>query len=182
MKRQTVIVAIALLSLLLTVTFPASASSLAADLPAQTFRTVGAELAEFVNTLPEGFHDNFEGTQNQFSCFAEGWAADPDDRALDLNIRIFSDGVEVAQTVAGTFRQDLEDAGVCQDGTCSFSIDLWGLVSPEVNHLITVQAQDAQTGEWVNLSNTPRTLNCFEENLPVEGYHDAWEGVQNYFF
>jgi hypothetical protein len=123
---------------------------------------VSAELADITNTLPEGFHDNFEGLQNQFSCFAEGWAADPDDRTLDLNIRIFADSALVAQTVASTFRQDLEDAGVCQDGTCSFSVNLASLISLGVDHLITVQAQDAQSGEWVDLFNTPKTLNCID--------------------
>jgi len=183
MKRQTAFTLIIVLSLLVTGTMPASASSLAANLPAQPSRTVGAELAAFVNTLPEGFHEShFEGSQNQFSCFAVGWAADPDDRNIDLNVRIFSDGVEVAQTVAGTFRQDLEDAGVCQDGTCFFSIDLWGLISPDENHVIVAQAQDAQTGEWVNLSDTPRTLNCFEENVLPEGFHDFSEGTQSLFF
>lgn len=184
MKRQAAFTIIIVLSLLVTGTMPASASSLAASLPAQpSSRSVGVGLAEIINTLPEGYHEShFEGSQNQFSCFAVGWAADPDDRNIDLNVRIFSDGVEVAQTVAGTFRQDLEDAGVCQDGTCFFSIDLWGLISPDVDHLITVQAQDAQTGEWTNLIDTPRILNCFEENLPVEGYHDFSEGVQSYFF
>src|SRR5688572_19744251 len=168
MKRQTVFVAIALLSLLLTVTFPASASSLAAYLPAQPSRTVGTELSAFVNNLPEGFHEfHFEGRQNQFSCFAVGWAADPDDRTVDLNIRIFSDGVEVAQTVAGLFRPDLEEAGVCSGGTCHFSVDLWGLITPDVDHVILAQAQDVQTGEWVDLSLSPRTLNCFEENFPL---------------
>src|SRR5687768_15262689 len=99
MKRQTIFVAIALLSLFLTVTFPANASSLKADRPVQPSQSVSAELAAFVNTLPEGFHEfHSEGRQNQFSCFAVGWAADPDDRNIDLNIRVFSDGVEVAQT------------------------------------------------------------------------------------
>jgi len=182
MKRQTAFVAIALLSLLLTVTFPVGAASLTADRPAQPSRTVGAELAAFVNTLPEGFHEShFEGSQNQFSCFAVGWAADPDDRAFDLNIRILADSVQVAQTVASTFRQDLADAGVCVDGTCNFSADLWGLISPDVDHLITAQAQDAQTGKWVDLSTTPRTLNCSEANVLPEGFHDFSEGTQNQF-
>ena len=182
MKRQTAFVASALLSLFLTLTFPASASSLTADQPAQPSRNVGAQLAAVVNTLPEGFHEfHFEGNQNQFTCFAIGWAADPDDRNIDLNIRIFADNVQVAQTVASLFRPDLEEAGVCQDGTCHFIVDLWGLITPGVNHLITVQAQDAQTGEWVDLSTTPRTLNCSEENLLPEGFHDAIEGVQNQF-
>jgi hypothetical protein len=135
-----------------------------------------------VNVLPEGFHEShFEGSQNQFSCFAVGWAADPDDRSADLNIRIFSDNIEVAQTVANIFRQDLYDAGVCQDGTCNFSVDLWGLIAPGVDHSITVHAQDAQTGEWVDLSTTPRTLNCSEVNVLPEGFHDFSEGIQNQF-
>ncbi len=183
MKRQTAFTIIIVLSLLVTGTMPASASSLAASLPAQPSRSVGVGPAEIINTLPEGYHEShFEGNQNQFSCFAVGWAADPDDRNIDLNIRIFSDDVEVAQTVAGTFRQDLEDAGVCQDGTCFFSVDLWGLISPDVDHLITVQAQDPQTGEWTNLIDTPRTLNCSEENVLPEGFHEFhFEGNQNQF-
>ncbi|HSL42381.1 MAG TPA: hypothetical protein VK897_03045 [Anaerolineales bacterium] len=188
MKRRTLMIIIVILSLLLIVV-PANASTLdvdrAADLrnssPVQ--KSSNNSLADMINTLPEGFHEfHFEGRQNQFSCLAVGWTADPDDRDADLNVRVFSDGVEVAQTVAGMFRQDLEDAGVCEGGTCHFSVDLWGLISPDVDHLITVQAQDAQTGEWVDLSTTPRTLHCFEDNFPLEGYHDAWEGLQNPFF
>ena len=188
MKRRTLMIVFVILSLLL-VAVPANASTLvverAADIkdsyPIQ--KSPNSSLADMISTMPEGFHEyHFEGRQNQFSCFAVGWATDPDDRTLDLNIRIFADGVEVAQTAAGLFRQDLEDAGVCQGGTCHFSVDLWGLISPDVDHLILAQAQDAQTGEWVDLSDTPRILNCFEENLPIEGYHDAWEGLQSPLF
>jgi hypothetical protein len=182
MKRPTLLFAIALLSLFLSAAFPAGASSLAADRPLQSSRTVRAQPAQVINTLPEGFHEShFEGPQNQFSCFAGGWAADPDDRSADLNIRVFSDNIEVVQTVANLFRQDLYDAGVCGDGTCNFIVDLWGLIAPGVDHSITVQAQDAQTGEWVDLSLTPRTLNCFEENVAPEGFHDFAEGTQNAF-
>lgn len=183
MKRQIAFTIIIVLSLLVTGTIPASASSLAANLPAQPSRSVGVELAEVINALPEGFHEShFEGSQNQFTCFAVGWAADPDDRNIDLNVRILSDSVEVAQTVAGALRQDLADAGVCVDGTCNFSVDLWGLIAPGVDHSITVQAQDAQTGEWVDLSTTPRTLNCSEVNVLPEGFHDFSEGTQSLFF
>jgi hypothetical protein len=137
---------------------------------------------DILNTLPEGFHDAAEGAQNQSSCLAEGWAIDPDDQSVALNVRILSDGVEVAHTVASAFRQDLADAGVCPNGLCSFSVNLWGLISPNMDHLITEQAQDAQTGEWVNLHNTPKTLNCFEENILPVGYHDGLESFQNQFF
>ncbi|HEX5840756.1 MAG TPA: hypothetical protein VFY26_23160 [Anaerolineales bacterium] len=183
MKRRTAFVALVCLSLLITAAVPAGAGSLAAKLPAKPSRAVTAGLADFINTLPEGFHEfHSEGRQNQFSCQAIGWAADPDDRDADLNIRIFSDGVEVTQTVAGLYRPDLEEAGVCSGGTCHFIADLWGLITPDVDHVILAQAQDAQTGEWVDLSLSPRTLNCFEENFPVEGYHDAWEGLQSPFY
>ena len=184
MQRRTLVIILVILSLLL-IAGPANASTLPIQNVTNAERSspiINTDLVNLMNTLPDGHHDNFEGLQNQFFCRADGWAADPDDRSIDLNVKIFADGVEVAQTVADSFRQDLEDAGVCQDGTCSFSVDLWGLISSDVNHLITVQAQDAQTGEWVNLYDTPRTLNCFEENFPVEGYHDAWEGIQSPFF
>jgi hypothetical protein len=106
---------------------------------------------------------------------AEGWAADPNDRDIDLNVRILSDGVEVAHTVAGTFRQDLDDAGVCTGGTCSYSVNLWSSISLDTDHLIGVQAQDAQSGEWVDLSNTPKTLNCIDPGAqPI-----VWDGFGN---
>jgi hypothetical protein len=182
MKRRTLLILAVVLPMLIMTAAPAGASRLAAQLPAQPSRNVTVDLADFVNTLPEGYHEfHSEGRQNQFSCQAIGWAADPDDRDADLNVRIFSDGVEVAQAMAGLYRPDLEEAGVCDGGTCHFIVDLWGLITPDVDHVILAQAQDAQTGEWVDLFDTPRTLNCFEENLLPEGSHDAAEGTQSLF-
>jgi hypothetical protein len=186
MKRRTLLIVIVIISLLL-MAVPANASTITMNPSTkvqgsvQIYKVPNTNLEEIINIPPEGHHDNFTGSQNQFFCRAEGWAADANDLAADLNIRIFSDGLEVAQDVAGTFRQDLQDAGVCVDGTCSFSVDLWGLISIDTDHLITVQAQDAQTGEWVDLFDTPRTLNCFEENLLPEGYHDGLNGPQTEF-
>ena len=183
MKRRTFVIIIVVLSLLL-VAVPASASTATVNSPAkpleipQRFKPF---LDDVINTLPEGSHDSFAGLQNQFFCRADGWAADPDDRSLDLNIKIFADEVEVAQTVADAFREDLANAGVCQDGTCSFSVDLWGLISPDADHSITVQAQDAQTGEWVNVSDTPKTLNCFEaqaQTFTVNSTGDTGDAIQ----
>jgi Tol biopolymer transport system component len=65
----------------------------------------------------------------------------------------------VANLVAGEFRQDLLDAGVCVDGNCSFSTALWGLISSYEPHRVDVWAQD-DTGEWVLLSNSAKTLTC----------------------
>ena len=187
MKRYIIVTATIVFSLLLIAAIPVGASAIASNktgnfaAPAQFHQAFNARLVDILNTLPDGNHDQSSGNQNQFSCLAEGWATDPDDRSIDLNVRILSDGVEVAQTIAGEFRQDLADAGVCTEGTCSFSVNLWGLISPEADHVITVQAQDAQTGEWVNASETPKTLNCSEVNVLPEGYHDAAQGTQYQF-
>ena len=162
MKRLTLITITVLLSLFLSA-MPVRARTITAEVnnPTQIPATFNAGLADILNTLADGHHDNFGGTQSPFFCRAEGWAADPDDPSLQLNIRILSDGLEVAQTVADAFRPDLATARVCTDGTCSFSLNLWGLIAPDADHVITVQAQDAQTGEWSNLYDTPKTLNCF---------------------
>jgi CSLREA domain-containing protein len=186
MKRQTLLTITLLLSLFLSA-IPARAASLTPEVTmdvkksADTRATFNTTLEDIINTLPDGSHDASAGNQNQFSCLAEGWASDPDDRSIDLNVRILSDDEEVAQVVADVFRQDLADVGVCPDGTCSFRVDLWGLISPDTDHLITVQAQDAQTGEWSNIGDTPKTLNCSEVNVLPEGSHDFSEGTQNQF-
>lgn len=184
MKHRPAITAIIVFAMLFMTSFHASAAvdtvktSSPANEVAKIHPMMNADLADILNTLPVGNHDQSSGNQNQFSCLAEGWATDPDDRSIDLNVRILSDGVEVAQTVAGVFRQDLADTDACTDGTCSFSVNLWGLISPDADHWITEQAQDAQTAEWVNLYDTPKMLNCSEVNVLPEGFHDAAEGIQ----
>ena len=175
MKRQTALVATFVLSLLFIATIPAGASTLTVGQSAQHSQLPNSSLLQITNSLPEGFHDGSDGQQNQFSCSAEGWAADPNDRNIDLNVRILSDGVEVAQTVADAFRQDLDDAGVCPGGTCSFSVNLWGLIAPDVEHTITIQSQDAQSLEWVDLSNTQKSLSCIGpswQQLSTNGFGD----------
>lgn len=118
------------------------------------------ELAEGSGFLPEGFHDFDSGDVPSWACGAGGWAADPDDRMTDINIKIVVDDQLVASLVAGDFRQDLLDAGVCVDGTCSFSTSLWGAISSYEPHTVVVYAQDLQSGEWVQLSNSPKELTC----------------------
>ena len=121
------------------------------------------QVSPTANSLPKGFHDATEGVQSQSGCWADGWAADPNDKNFDLKIRILVDGAEVIQTTASKFRQDLKDVGECPGGTCGFSVDLWGLISHNAEHSVHIQAQDAQTGEWVNLNETPKTLNCISQ-------------------
>jgi len=117
------------------------------------------------NALPEGTHDAFEGEAGPYSCSAEGWAADPDDRYVDLNIRILVDGEVAATGVADLFRQDLLDAGVSPDGYSAFHISLWDVISHNVTHEVLAQAQDAQTYEWVDLYATPKSLTCRDSAL-----------------
>lgn len=121
--------------------------------------------------LPEGFHDGAAGTVDAASCGAFGWAVDPDNRSRDLQVQILSDGSPVATATADLLR---EDVGACQDGTCGFGVNLWGLISPGVEHQITAQAFDEETDTWVNLSETPKTLTCF--GFP-EGFHDGSQGT-----
>jgi regulation of enolase protein 1 (concanavalin A-like superfamily) len=117
------------------------------------------ELTEGWGFLPEGFHDGEQGDVPSWACNASGWAADPDDRAADVNIEIVVDDQTAANLVAGEFRQDLLDAGVCVDGNCSFSTSLWGLISSYEPHRVDAWAQD-DTGEWVLLNNSAKTLTC----------------------
>jgi hypothetical protein len=128
---------------------------------------------------PEGFHDGVDGVVDANNCSALGWAADPDDRDRDLQVRILVDGNPVATTTANLLR---EDVGACTNGTCGFSIDLWVLISPDKEHQITAQAFDQETEAWLDLETTPKSLTCstspppmpwmiaFPENDAVEGW------------
>lgn len=124
------------------------------------YESVCNPVSTLSTTQPIGFHDTAEGQQSQSSCLADGWTSDPDSPNRYLKVRVMVDGVEVAQTTAKNYRADLETAGVCLGGSCSFSINLWDLISHNAEHSILIQAQDAQTGEWFNLEATPKTLNC----------------------
>ncbi len=118
------------------------------------------ELTEGWGFLPEGFHDYDSGDVPSWACNAGGWAADPDDREADVNIEIVVDDQHLTNLVAGEFRQDLLDAGVCVDGNCSFSTSLWGAISSYEPHRVDIWAQDTTAGDWVLLSNSAKTLTC----------------------
>ncbi len=106
---------------------------------------------------PEGFHDGSAGVVDRYSCGAWGWAADPDDRDRDLQVQILADGAPVATANANLLRPDVT---ACVGGTCGYSVDLWGLISPDVEHSIAVQAFDEESGQWLNLEATPKALTC----------------------
>jgi regulation of enolase protein 1 (concanavalin A-like superfamily) len=118
------------------------------------------ELNEGWDFLPEGFHDYNGGDVPAWACSAGGWAADPDDRGAHLNVEIVVDDHTLETLAADGFRPDLQDAGVCEGGECSFEIGLWDRISNYEEHTIIIWAQDTQTGDWVRLSNSPKPLNC----------------------
>ncbi len=109
---------------------------------------------------PEGFHDGAEGSTDQYGCVAFGWASDPDDRERDLQVQVLSDGAVVASSIAELPREDLAAEACPPDGTCAWSVDLSGQISPDADHVITAQAYDEETDSWMNLEGTGKTLNC----------------------
>ncbi|MBM3121472.1 MAG: hypothetical protein FJZ97_04720, partial [Chloroflexi bacterium] len=122
--------------------------------------------------VPIGFHDGDSDVVGEtWRCSAFGWAVDPDDVNRDLQVQVLADGVVVATTKANLPRAGLEE---CPEGSCSFGVPLWGLISANQEHEITVQALDEGTGAWINLSGTPKTLKCM--GYP-EGWHDGGKGV-----
>ena len=106
---------------------------------------------------PEGSHDGGEGVVDQYSCNASGWAADPDDRDRKLQVQILADGIWAAETTADLLRPDVE---ACTGGTCGFYVDLWGLISPDVEHQITVEAYDFESDSWYSLGASGKLITC----------------------
>lgn len=126
------------------------------------------------NTLPEGTHDGstLSVAYGEY-CYANGWASDPDHLGVPLVVRILADGVEVW---SGPGSNDpRHDA----PGGNGFWVNLVELIAPDVQHVISVQAQDADTAEWVPLNQTPRTLTCLSGNTLPTGTHEAVQGATN---
>ena len=129
------------------------------------------------SALPEGWHDGTEGTVNAAGCSAFGWAVDPDDRNRDVLVQILSDSNQVTSINASDYGEDMDTLGICPGGTCRFTVDLWGLITPDEEHQITTQAYDEETNAWLDLEATPKSLTCqspwliaFPENDAVEGW------------
>jgi hypothetical protein len=123
-----------------------------------------------------GFHDGPEGEARSTSCGAFGWVADPDDPNRDVTVQIWVDGELVEEMIADQYREGI-DPDLCPGGTCGYSIDLWGEVTPGIEHTITVQAYDVESADWWGLEGTPKTLTCW--GYP-EGHHDGDDGVKGY--
>lgn len=144
------------------------------------------ELTEGGGFFPEGYHDYEQGDVPNWACSAGGWAADPDDRAVNLQVRIVVDDGAVATVPANQFREDLLEAGVCEEGECGFEVGIWDLTSPYESHTILTYAQDFPTEEWVRLSSSPKELTCRSYDIylfdtktsavrQVSSLEDSWE-------
>ncbi|MBI4100487.1 hypothetical protein HY439_01990 [Candidatus Microgenomates bacterium] len=134
-----------------------------------------------IGNLPEGFHegDSSPPIRGSTECRAMGWASDRDNPNTRLNIRVFSDGVKVAEGIASTYRANLTALpGLCTGGNCSFNINLWGLISTGVSHSIKVEARDPQTGTWEQLTNVltgtkvAMSLTCINPSIQGNVYND----------
>ena len=125
------------------------------------------------STNVQGYHDGNSGTQSQPSgCIAYGWATDPNNTSQDVNIKVLDGSTQIYTGLASLYRSDL--TGVCSGGTCAYNVALWNLISHNVNHTITVQAQDINSGAWVSLTNTPKLINC--QSCQIQGYKTVLPG------
>jgi hypothetical protein len=122
---------------------------------------------------PVGSYDGPEGIVGSAACSADGWAADPDDYERDLTVQILSDGSPVITTTANLLREGV-DPEICPDGTCGFSADLWGVISPGVEHMVMAQVYDEETESWIDFGSEPKSLTCW--GYP-QGSYDGSEGV-----
>jgi hypothetical protein len=137
---------------------------------ALAFPAVGSVYAQ-EPALLEGWHDGSDGEVDPNACVAFGWSADPDDRDRDVQIRILSDGEQVAEVLAGDYGEDMDELGICPEGTCRFTVNLWDLISHDEEHEITVQAYDEETADWWNLEGTPKMLTCLTPPPPSPHFY-----------
>jgi hypothetical protein len=109
-----------------------------------------------------GQHDGNEGTVSRFDCVASGWAADFDTpTGPRARVRVIVDGKVVAETTADQFRQDVIDAGYPTDGYVGWSVDLFGRLTPGVDHSVTAEVRDTDLKKvWVPVFDAPRHITC----------------------
>lgn len=105
-----------------------------------------------------GYHDGTSGTVSQSQCRAFGWVMQDDAPGLDINYRVLVDGIVVTSGIANQYRSDLTN--ICTGGTCGFNQNLWGLITPNVQHTIRVQGQNPYNSSWFELSGTNKTIRC----------------------
>ncbi len=100
-----------------------------------------------------------------------GWAWDSSQPTTPISVDIYDGSTLVTTVAAGTFRQDLLNAGI-GDGNHSFNIPLPGSLIDGQAHTVAIKFAGTQT----NLNNTPKTVSCISPGVPTpayNGYHDV---------
>lgn len=106
-------------------------------------------------------HDGNQGVVARGDCVASGWAVDQDTpNGPRVQVRVKVDGKVVAETTADAFRQDLLDLGF-GDGFHGWSVNLFGRLTPGVEHIVTVEARDTTLKRvWLPVFGTGVQLTC----------------------
>ncbi|MGZ8438992.1 MAG: TolB family protein [Candidatus Limnocylindrales bacterium] len=116
--------------------------------------------------VPIGTHDGPDGLQSQYTCSAWGWAVDADHPGAVVTVRVLVDGTELRRGPADDYRGDLITAGVSPTGKASFAFSLWGSVSRDTWHTITVEALDIDAANsWSPIDATPKRISCHEYDM-----------------
>jgi RHS repeat-associated protein len=114
----------------------------------------------------------YTGYHDVGNCSAlAGWAWDANQPTTPISVDIYDGNTLIATVPAGTFRQDLLNAGI-GDGNHGFSIALPGSLINGQPHTVTIKFAGTQT----NLNNTPKTVSCISPGVPTpayNGYHDS---------
>lgn len=138
---------------------------------AETPRTITCDIH-----VPTGSHVAIEGLSGPFGCFAAGWADDPDATGEGVPLRILANGDEIWQGGGWQWRADQFNFGA-PEGVMKFLVDLESILVADVEYEIRVQARD-ETGSWIDLDGTPRTLTCARVSIPGDLYSLSLEDGQ----
>lgn len=133
----------------------------AQDAQTQEWRTLDGSPRTLTCSNLQGSHDGSSGVVGRTDCIATGWAVDRDtENGPRARVRVKVDGRVVAETTADQFRPDLLEIGI-GDGYYGWAVDLFGRVTPGVEHVITAEVRDTSLKRlWLPLFDTDRLLTC----------------------
>lgn len=132
----------------------------AQDVQTSEWRTLNDSARSIFCSNAGGFHDGNTGLASKADCIATGWATDWDTPGTAVAVRVKVDGKVVADTLASEFR-DSPDPAVLPDGPYGFTVKLFGKVTPNVAHTITLEMRDTSSKRlWIRLFETDKVLTC----------------------
>src|SRR5262249_18076569 len=108
----------------------------------------------------------YQGFLDATDCASiRGWAWNSKNPAQTVSVDIYDGTTKIATVAANNYRGDLVAAGICP-GTHAFVYPTPENLKGGVSHSISVKF----AGTTINLSSSPRTLNC---PAVYQGYHDS---------